>query len=118
MGYGQNAELTGITKNDLECARSRPSRETNGGLDGDVPLPSVLLESFSSVSQQDAATLLHVHRQIGHLLAQLWDRLGFDGLLELFRQVFDCLFKVVRKEGFFRLYRDIVPYSLRIGPHS
>jgi solute carrier family 25 oxoglutarate transporter 11 len=36
----------------------------------------------------------------------------------LYKGTFDCLFKVVRKEGFFRLYRDIVPYSLRIGPHS
>ncbi|KAK0387775.1 hypothetical protein NLU13_4020 [Sarocladium strictum] len=36
----------------------------------------------------------------------------------LYKGTFDCLFKVVRKEGFFRLYRDILPYSMRIGPHS
>ncbi|KAF5709073.1 mitochondrial dicarboxylate carrier [Fusarium mundagurra] len=36
----------------------------------------------------------------------------------LYKGTFDCLFKVVRKEGFFRLYRDILPYFMRIGPHS
>jgi solute carrier family 25 oxoglutarate transporter 11 len=36
----------------------------------------------------------------------------------LYKGTFDCLFKVVRKEGFSRLYQDIVPYSMRIGPHS
>lgn len=36
----------------------------------------------------------------------------------LYKGTFDCLFKVVRKEGFFRLYRDILPYFGRIGPHS
>ncbi|UZP40267.1 hypothetical protein NXS19_008083 [Fusarium pseudograminearum] len=36
----------------------------------------------------------------------------------LYKGTFDCLFKVIRKEGLFRLYRDILPYFMRIGPHS
>ncbi|KAH7028940.1 mitochondrial dicarboxylate carrier [Microdochium trichocladiopsis] len=36
----------------------------------------------------------------------------------LYKGTFDCLLKVVRKEGFSRLYRDILPYFMRIGPHS
>lgn len=36
----------------------------------------------------------------------------------IYKGTFDCLFKVIRREGFFRLYRDILPYFGRIGPHS
>ncbi|CEI63565.1 unnamed protein product [Fusarium venenatum] len=36
----------------------------------------------------------------------------------LYKGTFDCLSKVMRKEGFFRLYQDILPYFMRIGPHS
>ncbi|KAF0645961.1 hypothetical protein FPSE5266_08119 [Fusarium pseudograminearum] len=36
----------------------------------------------------------------------------------LYKGTFDCLFKVIHKEGLFRLYRDILPYFMRIGPHS
>jgi len=36
----------------------------------------------------------------------------------LYKGTLDCLSKTVRKEGFFRLYQDILPYLMRIGPHS
>lgn len=36
----------------------------------------------------------------------------------LYRGTLDCFIKVVRKEGFLRLYRDIWPYFMRVGPHS
>jgi solute carrier family 25 oxoglutarate transporter 11 len=35
-----------------------------------------------------------------------------------YRGVFDCLVKVVRKEGFFSLWKGFTPYYLRLGPQT
>ena len=32
--------------------------------------------------------------------------------------IFDCFIRVIKTDGFLRLYRDIGPYFLRIAPHS
>ncbi|KAI3494641.1 hypothetical protein L1887_40457 [Cichorium endivia] len=62
--------------------------------EGHIPRPAVLLEALGGVGQQDATALLHVHREVRHLLPQLGDRLGLDRLLELLRQILHRLFQV------------------------
>lgn len=36
----------------------------------------------------------------------------------LYRGVFDCLFKTIRTEGFFAIYKGFIPHLTRILPHT
>ncbi|WAO94374.1 Hypothetical protein NCS54_01195500 [Fusarium falciforme] len=43
---------------------------------------------------------------------------GFSRSLPIYAGTADCFSQVIRREGFFRFYRDFWPYFLRVGPHS
>ena len=40
-----------------------------------------------------------------------------DGKPE-YRSALDVIFKVARRDGFFRLWKGFTPYYLRLGPHT
>jgi solute carrier family 25 (mitochondrial oxoglutarate transporter), member 11 len=45
-------------------------------------------------------------------------KLGYDASMPVYKGTLDCFTKVVRTQGFLRLFRDIWPYFMRVGPHS
>lgn len=51
--------------------------------------------------------------EIDTIMSRLYNQNG-----NLYKGVFDCLAKTIRAEGFFAIYKGVIPHLTRILPHT